>query len=60
MRSLGLAHLVVVVSAAGAAGCDTTVEVATLDSLDGVELEYEAIGDMVVPRRADGERSPGQ
>lgn len=37
------------------AACETVVEVETLDSLEGVELEYEVVGDMVVPRRADGE-----
>ena len=35
--------------------CEFTVEVETLDSLDGVDLVYEADGDMVIPRRADGE-----
>lgn len=36
-------------------GCDTVVAVDALDSLDGVELVYEQHGDVVIPRRADGE-----
>ena len=35
--------------------CDTSVEVPTLDTLEGVDLEYQVIGDAVVPRHAGGE-----
>jgi len=56
-RALRSLPLVVALSlaAAFAPACDFVVEVETLDSLDGVELVYEEEGDMVIPRRADGE-----